>query len=191
MTHSCGFCGKSFPSRGGVKKHIATRPECRRKWESMVKDTDDEGGAPAEFAYENDTFSPLRRSRSESFDLDEDNPVALKSRRVTVEDVEDVADKEDGRRYFEPCPDAGWMLQEGQTGFERYQRYKEGEGEDEWAPFSNEEEWGLAEWLVKSLGQTQTDEFLKLPIVSLGLITEKYALTIVIDTKPHKAFIPQ
>ncbi|KAG2063264.1 hypothetical protein BDR04DRAFT_1038661, partial [Suillus decipiens] len=26
------------------------------------------------------------------------------------------------------------------------------------------EEWGLAEWLVKSLGQTRTDEFLKLPI---------------------------
>ncbi|KAG1781874.1 hypothetical protein EV702DRAFT_1184927 [Suillus placidus] len=26
------------------------------------------------------------------------------------------------------------------------------------------EEWGLAEWLVKSLGQTRTDDFLKLPI---------------------------
>ncbi|KAG1872173.1 hypothetical protein F4604DRAFT_1925769 [Suillus subluteus] len=158
MPHSCGFCGKPFPSRGGVKKHIATRPECRRKWESMVKD---EGGAPAGFAYENNPFSPLRRSRSKSFDLDEDNPVASKSRRVTVEDV---TDQEDGRRYFEPCPDAGWTLREGQTGFERYQRYKEGEGEDEWAPFCNEEEWGLAEWLVKSLRQTKTDEFLKLPI---------------------------
>ncbi|KAG1796666.1 uncharacterized protein HD556DRAFT_1431276 [Suillus plorans] len=45
-----------------------------------------------------------------------------------------------------------------------YQRYKEGEGEDEWAPFCDKEEWGLAEWLVKSLGQTRTDEFLKLPI---------------------------
>ncbi|KAG2128635.1 uncharacterized protein EDB93DRAFT_1095927 [Suillus bovinus] len=53
-------------------------------------------------------------------------------------------------------------------------------GEDEWAPFCDEyvpycvyslcltlaarEEWGLAEWLVKSLGQTRTNEFLKLPI---------------------------
>ncbi|KAG1830956.1 hypothetical protein DFJ58DRAFT_671498, partial [Suillus subalutaceus] len=26
------------------------------------------------------------------------------------------------------------------------------------------EDWGLAEWLVKSLGQTRMDEFLKLPI---------------------------
>jgi hypothetical protein len=62
-------------------------------------------------------------------------------------------------------------------------------GEDEWAPFCDEyvpfhvdglcltlaarEEWGLAEWLVKSLGQTRTDEFLKLPIVSLASSTEK------------------
>ncbi|KAG1773538.1 hypothetical protein EDD22DRAFT_976124 [Suillus occidentalis] len=29
---------------------------------------------------------------------------------------------------------------------------------------SGREEWGLAEWLVKSLGQTKMDEFLKLPI---------------------------
>jgi hypothetical protein len=44
--------------------------------------------------------------------------------------------------------------------------HKEKEGEDEWAPFADREEWGLAEWLIKSLGQTCTDEFLKLPIVS-------------------------
>jgi len=31
------------------------------------------------------------------------------------------------------------------------------------------EEWGLAEWLIKSLGQTCIDKFLKLPIVSRPL----------------------
>ncbi|KAG0696694.1 hypothetical protein DFH29DRAFT_1004362 [Suillus ampliporus] len=121
----------------------------------MVRDTDDEDGAPTY----NDSFSPLRRSCS--IDFEEDNPIASKSRRVTVEDV---TDEEDSRRYFEPYPEAGWTLREGQTSFERHQQYKESEGEDKWAPFGNEEEWGLAEWLVKSLGQTKTDEFLKLPI---------------------------
>ncbi|KAG2339093.1 hypothetical protein BDR05DRAFT_977833 [Suillus weaverae] len=105
----------------------------------MVIDTDDEDSTPVDFAY-NETYSPLRRSHSESFDFEEDNPIALKSQQVTVEDV---TDKEDGRRY---------------------QQYKECEGEDKWAHFGNEEEWGLAEWLVKSLGQTITDEFLKLLI---------------------------
>ncbi|KAG2051023.1 hypothetical protein BDR06DRAFT_998344 [Suillus hirtellus] len=93
-----------------------------------------------------------------------------------------MTDKEDSGRYFEPYPEAGWTLGEGQTNFEKHQQYKEDEGEDKWAPFGNEyesrlsylpkkidfssgrEEWGLAEWLVKSLGQTKTDEFLKLPI---------------------------
>ncbi|KAG1884906.1 hypothetical protein F4604DRAFT_1676341 [Suillus subluteus] len=155
MPHNCGYCDKPFSSSGSVKKHIATHPECQRKWESMVRDTDDEDSTPTY----NNSFSPLRRSRS--VDFEEDNPIASKSRRVTVEDV---TDEEDGRRYFEPYPEAGWTLQEGQTSFERHQQYKEGEGEDKWAPFGNEEEWGLAEWLVKSLGQTKTDEFLKLPI---------------------------
>ncbi|KAG1764087.1 hypothetical protein EV702DRAFT_1189752 [Suillus placidus] len=41
-------------------------------------------------------------------------------------------------------------------------------GEDQWAPFYDGEEWGLAEWLVKSLGQTRTDDFLKLPILPHG-----------------------
>jgi hypothetical protein len=53
------------------------------------------------------------------------------------------------------------------------------------------EEWELAEWLIKSLGQTQMDEFLKLPIVSLALTAEKLILTIVIDKKSNMTIIPQ
>ncbi|KAG1906491.1 uncharacterized protein F5891DRAFT_941482 [Suillus fuscotomentosus] len=33
-----------------------------------------------------------------------------------------------------------------------------------WAPFCDEEEWGLAEWLAKRVNQKATDEFLKLAI---------------------------
>jgi hypothetical protein len=110
--------------------------------------------------------------------------------------VEDVADEDEDnlivdRRYFEQCPDASWTLREGQTKFEKYQQDKEDEGEDEWAPFCDKtsrvlfivsagwltfvtrKEWELAEWLIRSLRQTHTDEFLKLPIVSLLVTTEK------------------
>ncbi|KAG1815868.1 hypothetical protein EV424DRAFT_1626783 [Suillus variegatus] len=129
----------------------------------MVEDTDSEGGLPVDLSFNH--LSPLRCSRSTSFDPD-DNPAASKTRRVTVEDV---ADEDEGnsivnRRYFEQCPDASWTLREGQTKFEQYQQDKEDEGEDEWAPFCDKEEWELAEWLIRSLGQTCTDEFLKLPI---------------------------
>ncbi|KAF8868528.1 hypothetical protein BD779DRAFT_1397671, partial [Infundibulicybe gibba] len=40
------------------------------------------------------------------------------------------------------------------------------DGTDQWAPFASQEEWGLAVWLMKNVGQTSTDEFLKLPAVS-------------------------
>ncbi|KAG1883131.1 hypothetical protein F4604DRAFT_1576473 [Suillus subluteus] len=36
-----------------------------------------------------------------------------------------------------------------------------------WGPFKDEEEWQLAKWLIQNAGQNQTDQFLKLPIVSL------------------------
>jgi hypothetical protein len=41
MPHCCGFCGKEFPTRGGVKRHIASRPECRRQWELMIEEKED------------------------------------------------------------------------------------------------------------------------------------------------------
>ena len=35
-----------------------------------------------------------------------------------------------------------------------------------WDLFASEQEWALAMWLRKNVGQKSTDEFLKLPIVS-------------------------
>ncbi|KAG2357408.1 hypothetical protein BDR07DRAFT_1490745 [Suillus spraguei] len=94
------------------------------------------------------------------------NPTLNKICWVSVEEVED----EDGTsltnigQYIEPQPDTGWRLGKGETRFERCKREQQEGGEDLWSPFEDEEEWGLAQWLVKNLGQTRTDEFLKLPI---------------------------
>ncbi|KAG1860869.1 hypothetical protein F4604DRAFT_1882599 [Suillus subluteus] len=53
----------------------------------------------------------------------------------------------------------------GETRFETCSREQQEGGEELWAPFEDAEERGLAQWLVQNLGQTRTDEFLKLPIV--------------------------
>ncbi|KAG1872983.1 hypothetical protein DFJ58DRAFT_836804 [Suillus subalutaceus] len=155
MPH-CRFCTKEMPTLGGVKKHIAGCPDCRRQWELLVENQNDIGvpslGTSNQTVATNtnintntnsqaDLFSPHHRSCSESSNPDADNPAAPKHWRVTIEEVED----EDHI-------------------FERFHQYKEGMGEDKWAPFYDVEEWGLAKWLVKSLGQTRTDEFQKLPI---------------------------
>ncbi|KAG2350727.1 hypothetical protein BDR05DRAFT_979386 [Suillus weaverae] len=158
MPH-CRFCAKEMPTLGGVKKHIAGRPDCRRQWELLVENQND-NQADTNTNSHADLYSPHRRSCSESSNPNAENPAAPKHQQVTIEEVED----EDHTQYFEQCSGAGQTL---------FQQYKEGMGEDQWAPFYDgyipiyvtREEWGLAEWLVKSLGQTRTDDFLKLPIL--------------------------
>ena len=39
-------------------------------------------------------------------------------------------------------------------------------GDSKWAPFQDEDEWELAQYLMKNLGQMKIDEFLKLSSVS-------------------------
>ncbi|KAG1869961.1 hypothetical protein F4604DRAFT_1881323 [Suillus subluteus] len=157
----CAFCGKATTTQEGLKRHIARRPECQRQWALMINDIEaDNLNTP------DDNPPPVDVDFSHVHPHLDPNPAPSKSRRITIEEVED----EDGTpfsytgHYFEPQADAGWALHEGETKFERYRRHQEEEVEDRWSPFEDAEEWDLAEWLVKNLGQTRTDEFLKLPI---------------------------
>ncbi|KAG1750514.1 uncharacterized protein EDB91DRAFT_1244094 [Suillus paluster] len=189
MPH-CGFCTKEMPTLGGVKKHIAGHPECRRQWELLVENQNDIGIPSIDTNTNTDSnanlFSPHCCSCSESSQPNADNATAPKNRWVTIEEDED----EDHRRYFKQCAGTGQTVREGQTGFERFQQYKEGKGEDEWAPFCDAEEWGLAEWLVRSLGQTQTDKFLKLPITQNQMkpsFHNNRSFLQKVDKLPHRA----
>lgn len=59
------------------------------------------------------------------------------------------------------------ILRKSQTAFEIMK--DEGLGETPWSPFSDEDEWELAQFLIKEVSQTAADKFLKLRIVSRGL----------------------
>jgi hypothetical protein len=50
-------------------------------------------------------------------------------------------------------------------------------GENEWAPFTSQEEWDLAWWLMNNVGQNSIDEYLKLPIVKSVHSYENVKLT--------------
>jgi hypothetical protein len=90
-----------------------------------------------------------------------------RSKRARVEVV--VDDDEPGRFAEVFNGPAGDVLGFGKTAFEeiREDQINMGLESNPWAPFSDEEEWGLAEWLTKHVNKTATDEFLKLPIVSV------------------------
>ncbi len=95
---------------------------------------------------------------------------ATHSCRTTVEDVPDDDDTpSEDNRYIFSCPAelrAGAPIGQGVTDFEKIRATLERNG-TEWGPFADENEWQLAEWLLKNVGQMQADAFLKLPIVSV------------------------
>lgn len=68
------------------------------------------------------------------------------------------------------------ILGKGKTFFEKLQERQESVGSEKWAPFEDQEEWELAQWLLRSVGQKKIDEYLKLPIVSYLIIRDRLSL---------------
>ncbi|KAJ7195819.1 hypothetical protein GGX14DRAFT_376655 [Mycena pura] len=78
--------------------------------------------------------------------------------------------QEGGRpRWFtaaDPALGAGATFGQGKTTFERIRDEEILTGGTVLGPFRDDDEWQLAKWLIKHVGHTATDEFLKLPIIS-------------------------
>jgi len=100
-------------------------------------------------------------------------PSSSHHQRATVEDVEDEGETKESARYIEEFPDsfgAGSVWGEDVPFFEKIRLCQEEDGSSQWGPFKDKEEWELAEWLIRNVGQKQTDAFLNLNIVSYYLI---------------------
>ena len=52
------------------------------------------------------------------------------------------------------------------TSFEQMKMFQDSTEKGSYAPFTDLDEWELAQWLIKTVNQHATNEFLKLPIVS-------------------------
>ncbi|KAJ7100312.1 Zn-finger domain-containing protein [Mycena crocata] len=104
-------------------------------------------------------------------------PSDPQSRRATVEEVLDDDDPQNFSRYVEAFPGeesfpghesfvgrSAEIHGQGETVFERMHADQTAEGSGRHAPFSDGEEWDLANWLSKNVSQTATDAYLKLPI---------------------------
>ncbi|KAJ7506471.1 Zn-finger domain-containing protein [Mycena galericulata] len=108
------------------------------------------------------------------------------SRRATVEEVLDEDDPRNLSRFIESFPgeedfpghetfvDANAeTLGRGETVFERMFEEQTAEGLGPYSPFLDGEEWDLASWLSKNVSQSATDSYLKLPIYSHSLKTQR------------------
>ena len=65
-----------------------------------------------------------------------------------------------------PCP-VGIPTGPGKSSFQCLRDIQVQEGKGDHLPFANKEEWELAQWLSRQVGQKAIDEYLKLSIVSL------------------------
>lgn len=167
--------------------HIQHAPECRKKWDKAVLARPHLAGpepnpialdvttsrshvAEAALPMNNEVLHQLADSFVPVSAHPAPNLEPPPSKRARVEEVDDE-DNELGRfcRQY-PVPAAN-VLRTGKTAFEQERAgQKAGESPDNcWAPFRDNDEWELAEWLTKETTQKARDKFLKLNIVSMSL----------------------
>src|SRR5947207_2944420 len=73
----------------------------------------------------------------------------LRRQAVEIEEVDDADDSPSETRYQVPYPGrVADVLGKGQMKFEQWHEDQASRGENEWAPFENQEEWDLAQWLM-------------------------------------------
>ncbi|KAG1837672.1 hypothetical protein F4604DRAFT_1885673 [Suillus subluteus] len=142
----------------------------------MIEEADAENSNTPDVDFSLQDTAPGHVHLCSSPDVDH-NPTLGKNCRVSVEEVDDkdaTSPTNNGRGwYFEPNPGTGWAQHEGETVFERR---------------LTREEWSLGQWLVKNLGQRQTDEFLKLPITQNRLklpFHNNWSFLQTVDELPH------
>ena len=178
---------KAFSTQRAVNQHISASKKCLKEWHKKI-------------IRKNDNSSPKRRCiyspepgllDFSNPDLthtlnDADNFPELEQQTLSDRAWQATIDDEDGNdltstpiRYVEPFPGpAGEASRHEKTRFEVLQQIQESEVKAPWEPFASRAEWGLAEWLMKNVGQGKTDEYLQLPIVSRQFCFEKKKLTI-------------
>jgi hypothetical protein len=175
--HSCKYCGKLFRTSAGKKRHVQQTQTCSIQWReelgqfSMnVFDLED-GDAPRTVDLGSDIDCDSIPDIGDTLGSETDAYQVDMSQSPGVH-VEEVAE-EDGLTgtnvyYVEKYPEqghAGAVYGKADTRFEKIKQAEVNVGGHKWGPFEDNEEWELAEWLIKNVGQGQTDAFLKLQIV--------------------------
>jgi hypothetical protein len=178
----CGFCFKEFPKVRTVQAHISNNSACRAARDKEQARLDFSPNLkvpkPSDLANEFqgnigmldvdelDYVPSERLAQPPTTDFSDET---AQSQRISVE-VEDEPEQATFGRYGEDYDinNVATTFGKSQTAFEKHraEQIQEGLGEKPWAPFEDEEEWELAQFLMKELTQTAIDKFSKLPIVS-------------------------
>ena len=190
MPYCCSFCGKSCTTAPGLDRHIARTPNCKKadgeKFSEYAKSIWDDVLAHPNHAEQQPLVNlpdypdfHLEEDLQIAEDMLYDEQINLPPQPPPPPRVEPEPNPQpataavpnigDGGRYIEYFPKeylAGATWGQCKPLFESLDEEQKRVGGSRWAPFEDEDEWQLAEWLIRNVGQKETDIFLKLPIVS-------------------------
>jgi hypothetical protein len=169
-THRCHFCGKPFETIRALNHHISASKSCYTEWRKDLVRNDNPSPKRQQ------KYSPGNEECPDNLEEFYTDPVddfvpPSPPRCFGAEDVEQDEGLTDPtrafNRYVEAWPgDAGLGIRKSRTQFEEWLKIQESEGKNPWEPFASKDEWALAEWLLKNVGQKSINNFLKLKIVS-------------------------
>jgi hypothetical protein len=177
----CRYCQKTVPTPGAIKRHISHAPACFKAWQNELTqkkslaepgNCQDMDGNPSDIEIEDVDMGPILEAPPLDVEPEIGDIVNTDSGHRPVERAGNLCQKE--TQWSEPYPgQVAKVLGEGETLFQRWENQQQVDGNLEWVPFDNQHEWELAGWLMKSLGQSSIDEYLKLPIVSHQRLSSK------------------
>ncbi|KAL7278907.1 hypothetical protein ACG7TL_006738 [Trametes sanguinea] len=173
-------CGTAFQDSGRHSRHLGQKAQCQHYYDKLAHQIAESCSRKHRLSdtehltlSENHPGSP--NDAAQDADVQDHPPavedgaaamgIPMKRRRVIIEEVED-------EEYAQQDP---WVMESydasvaeplgvGITHFEDLLAEQDAMKQSPHAPFTDEEEWGLARWLLRQTTQTGADEFLKLPI---------------------------
>ena len=185
----CGFCGKGpFTSSSGLNRHIGRSLNCnnaqRQEWGTYatnmwdnapgLDETQQVASPPIldnELADLPDTTLEDHLQEVEYLPDAEPHPEVPphvpECHRSTVNDAED--EELDTENYIQDSPTnlgAGAVWGEDIPFFEKLRQEQIQNESSRWGPFEDQDEWELAQWLIRNTGHNQINDFLNLNIVS-------------------------
>ena len=179
QSYLCKYCHQTKPTQTALNRHIAHSAVCLQAWQENLLNltSGGSGSINSHFATINNSI-PLDLLENDDFNgevaiTEEIRPASNNLQVSSLQRSEESGTGNDARsqirRYRKgyPVGYAAKIFGEGKTKFQIWKEDQILHGENEWAPFENQKEWDLAWWLIKNVGQTSIDEFLRLPIVSL------------------------
>lgn len=184
-TVRCPHCNTSKPTQKAINQHIQLTPACKKAYDDQLtaicgspsprpsrKHQERSPSPPAPILDDGDDTG---MQAADDF-VPPVNPVPVQpqSKRARVEEVEDedCVPRPHYTRFVRPYPrPVGTPIRKEKTKFETLLEQQAADGKQPWEPFASKDEWQLATWLMANVGQTATDEYLKLPIVSKRILT--------------------